>query len=427
MAGDRLAQLLAGDLVDPDGGPPLSVSVRRVVIERSLDGDEAELVGSLDLGRRLAVVSDADTHEALGARIERALGSVFAVDAIRLGRRPEADDDNVARIQAGAGAADAIVAVGAGTINDLCKVAAARLGRPYVVFGTAPSMNGFTAASASIASAGVKRSLPAPAPLAAFFDLEVVAAAPLGLIRAGIGECICRPTAQADWLLAHLLLDRPYREAPFWLLAADEPHLYAHADAAVAGDLDTLARLVRLLVLSGFGMALCGSSEPASQGEHMLAHYMEMMWPDGHPAYHGEQTGVCAIAMAGLQSRLLARRALPPMRPSRADEALCVTEFGTERGPAVWERFCRKQLTAERAEMVNDRLARWDELRERIAAVARPPDQLRAVVARAGGAVGPEQAGWPAERFQRAWRGARLIRDRFTFLDLAAELDLVDG
>ena len=46
------------------------------------------------------------------------------------------------------------------------------------------------------------------------------------MIRSGLGDSLCRATAQADWLLSHLLLDLPYRTMPFVLLAEDE------ADAA---------------------------------------------------------------------------------------------------------------------------------------------------------------------------------------------------
>ena len=42
------------------------------------------------------------------------------------------------------------VAVGSGTINDLTKLAAHRLGRPYMVVATAASMDGYTAYGASI-------------------------------------------------------------------------------------------------------------------------------------------------------------------------------------------------------------------------------------------------------------------------------------
>jgi glycerol dehydrogenase-like iron-containing ADH family enzyme len=63
-------------------------------------------------------------------------------------------------------------------------------------------------------------------------------------------------------------------------------------------------------------------------------------------------------------------------------------------------------------------------MRARLAEVARPAEELRAVLERAGGATRPEELGWSSDQFQRAWRGARLVRDRFTFLDLAAELEL---
>ncbi|MEO0973902.1 MAG: YdeI/OmpD-associated family protein, partial [Pseudomonadota bacterium] len=42
------------------------------------------------------------------------------------------------------------------------------------------------------------------------------------LIRAGVGDSICRPTAQTDWLLSHLVLGTPYIEEPFAVLAEDE-------------------------------------------------------------------------------------------------------------------------------------------------------------------------------------------------------------
>ena len=162
--------------------------------------------------------------------------------------------------------ANALIAVGSGTINDLCKHAAAQDAKPYAVFATAPSMNGYTSTNAAITVGGHKKSLPARAAAGVFCDLEVMAAAPIRLIRAGLGDSLCRCTAQADWLLAHLLLDQPYREAPFALLAEDEPLLLAAAEALARREPEAVGHLVRTLLLSGFGMTLCGSSAPASQG-----------------------------------------------------------------------------------------------------------------------------------------------------------------
>src|SRR6185312_5430032 len=176
--------------------------------------------------------------------------------------------------------------------------------------------NGYTSVSASVTERGFKRSVRARTPIAVFLDLGVLAAAPKRLIRAGLGDSVCRPTAQTDWLMSHLLLDTPYSTVPFVLLADDEPRLFGDAAALVSDTRDTgaMRALARTLVLSGFGMTLAGGSHPASQGEHLISHYLEMMKP-AHlaEAHHGEQIGVAAIVMAAIQQRVIDRDAPLPL------------------------------------------------------------------------------------------------------------------
>jgi glycerol-1-phosphate dehydrogenase [NAD(P)+] len=424
---DILARLLGGDFWDPDDGQPLVAPIRSVVIEDSLAGREADLVGALDLGGRLAVVSDATTHRVMGRRIEQALGPVAGTRSIVLPDHPEPDLETVDRLCTATIDADALIAVGSGTINDLCKYASASDGKPFVVFATAPSMNGYTSVNAAITVEGHKKSLPAQAASGVFFDLEVLAAAPVRLIRAGLGDSVCRCTAQADWLLAHLLLGRPYRAAPFALLAEDEPYLLDAPEALIAGDLEAIRRLVRTLVLSGFGMTLCGGSDPASQGEHLISHYADMMadpaWPQN---LHGEQIGVTTLSMAGLQASLLDGPP-PRLRPSAIDEAALVEHFGPELGRSCWQEFRQKRVDPGAALQLNQRLAeRWDEICRQIAAIHRPPQQLREILERAGAATGPEALGWPRAFYGEAMQHARAIRNRYTFLDLAADGGALD-
>jgi glycerol-1-phosphate dehydrogenase [NAD(P)+] len=424
-AGDPIALLLAGRYPDPETGELLSAAARSVVIDDSLDGREADLVDALGVGRHVAVVSDDDTHAALGHRVERALAARFHVQRIVLGRAPHADTDTVARLGAAlAAATDAIVAVGAGTINDLCKMAALERGCPQLVFATAPSMNGYTSLSASITEGGVKRSVRAATPVGVFFDLAVLAAAPLQLIRAGLGDSVCRPTAQADWLLAHLLLDHPYREAPFALLAPDEHALFDESRALVAGDLAAMRHLVRTLVLSGFGMTICGGSYPASQGEHLVSHYIDMMRaPELAVALHGEQIGVCALATARLQDRLLALETPPVLRPTAIERDDVLRHFGPGRGEACWRELEPKRLDRARADELNARLAtRWDAMRTRLAKVTLGHARMAGVLAAAGAPTAPSHLGWPAPLFADAMAHAREIRNRYTFLDFAGDL-----
>jgi glycerol-1-phosphate dehydrogenase [NAD(P)+] len=360
--------------------------------------------------------------------VERALAAIGPVRSLVLPGRPHADEATAGLVGRETVHADALVAVGSGTITDLTKYAAARAGKPCVAFGTAPSMNGYTSPSAAIVVDGLKKSVPAVAPAGVFLDVAVLAAAPARLIRAGLGDSLCRPTAQADWLLAHLLRGEPYREAPFALLAPDEPGLLAEPEALIRGDRVAVGRLARTLVLSGFGMAICGGSYPASQGEHLISHYGDMLgspaWP---PSFHGEQVGVATLAMADLQEAILGG---PPPRigPTRADEAALVRHFGPALGPACWRELERKRLDAGAAEALTRRLADdWETIRSRLLSVARAAGELRTALARVGAPVTPEALGWPRAFFRDAVLHAREIRNRWTFLDLAADADRLEA
>lgn len=427
MVQDVIDQLVAGTYPDPDGGPPLRVETRAVSIARSLSGTEADLVRPLDLGRRLAVVSDPTTHAVLGARVERALQDLGQVASIVLPDHPHADDKTVAQVRSATASADALVAVGSGTINDLCKYASAQDRKPYVVFGTAPSMNGYTSVNAAITVHGHKKSLAAQAPLGAFFDLSILAAAPVRMIRSGLGDSLCRSTAQADWLLSHLLLDLPYRTMPFVLLAEDEAELFASAEPLVNGDLAAMEKLVRTLLLSGFGTAICGNSLPASQGEHLISHYGDMLPDPGRASsFHGEQIGVTTLTMARLQGRILDGPP-PAVSLDESSEAEFVERYGPALGPSCWKDYSQKRLTKERAEHVNQRIAgRWNEICAAIGAISLHADTLASVLKGARAPRTPEELGWPRASYVKAVRHAREIRNRYTFLDLAADAHLLD-
>ena len=428
MDNDPLEQLLAGAYPDPDGGVLPRLDTQTVLIAPNLTDIERDAVAGLNLGRRLALVSDPDTHAALGGRVKRSLAGIARIDGIRLPRHPYPDAETVSQIRAATAAADALIAVGSGTINDLCKYAAALDRKPYIVFGTAPSMNGYTSVNAAITVAGHKKSLPAHAPLGVFLDLTVLANAPPRLIRSGFGDSLCRSTAQGDWLLAHLLRDEPYRELPFRLLEEDEPALLAEPEALFEGDLAAMERLARTLVLSGFGMTLCGGSYPASQGEHLISHYADMMRDPAWPvSYHGEQIAVTTLTVARLQEQMLA--AGPPrVRANDPSEAELLARFGTALGRSCWKDFSRKRLSAEQCEVLNAKLAHdWPEIRRRIQAVAVPSAQLETILRRAGAPTRPEYLNWAISFYQDAVLHAREIRNRYTFLDLAANSGLLTG
>lgn len=423
MSKDTIQLLIDGCYPDPDSGELLGVPVRSIVIEDSFAGHEADLVREAGLSGHLAVVTDPRTHEAMGKRVVRSLAANGTVESVMLDDHPHADDYTAGFLEARTRNCDALVAVGSGTINDLCKYTAARLGKPYVVFATAPSMNGYTSANAAITVEGHKKSASASMPVGVFVDLEVFAAAPARMVRAGLGDSSCRSTAQIDWLLSHHVHDTPYRSAPFALLADDEPGLLAEPDALMRGDLAAMRRLARTLILSGLGMTICGGSYPASQGEHLISHYIDMMAPDDRPEIlHGEQVAVTTLTMARLQQSFLASDEPPRLGPTPVARKDLIARFGPEIGEACWREFDQKRLTAECVDQVNSRLAdRWSAIVTECESVAVNAARLHATLAAAEAPVSPKSIAVDGQFYTDAVQHARELRNRYTFLDLAGD------
>jgi glycerol-1-phosphate dehydrogenase [NAD(P)+] len=421
MSEALLQRLLEGRLHDPDSGETVTVPTRRVVIAPSLRGSEAALIADLGLGSRLAIIADPTTWQVMGARISGALSSQFTVAPVILPDRPHADMETVQRIRAATGIAEGLIAVGSGTINDLAKYAAYLDHKPYACFGTAPSMNGYTSINAAIMEGGVKKSLAAAAACGVFLDVEVLSKAPRRMIAAGFGDSICRPTAQADWLLAHLLLDQPYRALPFQLLAEDEAALLEAPEGLVTGDQEAMTRLARTLIMSGFGMTICGGSYPASQGEHLIAHFLEMRGDPAGTSFHGEQIAVTTLTMARIQAEAL-RSEQPRLAAASATIGTFLSFYGPEVGATCWQSFTRKILSGERLAAANHRLARdWPDIRKSIRAVHRSPSALESALRRCGAPTRPADLGLSDDVYAEAVLHAREIRDRTTFLDFAAD------
>lgn len=419
MTNDTLDHLIAGTFPNPDGSGTVGVTTKALTIAPTLAGSELDLVKPLGFGPKIAVVSDKTTHEILGERVVRALSGHYRVNDIVLPAGPYPDDQTVNLIRSATAACDAIVAVGSGVINDICKYASALDRKPYAVFATAPSMNGYTSVNAAITEHGHKKSLEAQAPAGAFFDLKILSDSPARMIRSGLGDSLCRTTSQADWMLAHLLLDQPYRTLPYVLLADDEGPLFESAGALMAGDISAMERLVRTLVLSGFGTAIYGTSAPASQGEHLISHYIDMLGPDRPMVFHGEQIGVTTLSMARLQESMLDSQ--PVISAEQESPASFAQRYGDELGQSCWDDFAKKRVSAEKVDEVNHRLSeRWPTIRDKVSAVLLKSSYLEKVLRTAGNPLVPADIHVARDFYEQAIVRSREIRNRFTFLDLAA-------
>ncbi|MEW5816289.1 MAG: sn-glycerol-1-phosphate dehydrogenase [Spirochaetota bacterium] len=423
---DLIEAIVRGELEDPVSGKRITVPVKIVMIEDSLAGKEVDLLRDVGLRGPFSVVSDKNTEEALGKRVKTSLSQYAKIIPICLRNKVHSDLRTAQEVISASKDSQAIIAVGAGTINDLCKYAASSTKKPYVVFPTAPSMNGYTSVNAAIMVNGLKESLPAAAPLGVFIDVQVLSHSPIRMIRSGFADTICRPTAQADWLLSHLVFETEYSDTPFRLLKEFEQMLLSEPKALVKGDTQSIRILISSLVLSGFGMCIAGGSFPASQGEHLISHYLEMCLGDSLTSLHGEQIGIATLVMARLQEYMLNLDKLV-ISPSKLRQAEVLARYGESTGRLCWEEYSKKYITVEKAEELNNRfIEKWDDYHKQIDSVTLSPENIKKALQSIDAPLIPEDIDIPRPAFLEAIKHAREIRHRYTFLDLASDSGNLD-
>lgn len=426
-----IEDVVAGRWRDPETGKAAKVPFAAIELVETTEGREAEMVERLALGRRLAVVSDANTVEIMGRRVARALRALASVDEVVLPDGIHCDEKTIRVVRERTRHADAVVAVGSGVVNDCCKYATFLDGRDYVVFGTAASMNGYGATTASVTLAsGLKTSLPSHAPRGIFLDLGVSAAAPTWLSGSGLGDCLCRSTAQIDWWASHRLFGTAYSTTPYILQAADEGPMLRASPGLAEHDLEAVGYLHRVLTLCSMGVAFTGISHHGSMGEHQISHWIDMFagGRQRQRTTHGQQVGVASIVMARLQGMILAMDEPPAAKPTVVDEAAMMRRYGAALGPLCIAEMRKTALDGRATDAFNRKLADiWPQLRAELAPMAIPADEIEARLKAVGAPTTGEDLGLPPDVWRDAIRYSREIRGRWSFVNLAADAGVIDG
>lgn len=193
---------------------------------------------------------------------------------------------------------DLIIAVGAGTIHDLCRYVADKIKVPFISVPTAASMDGYVSNVAAVTIDGMKRTLLTKGPEYVFADTAIFKAAPYRLTASGVADIIGKYTALADWKIAHLITGEYYCEE----IVSLEYDVLSQVKDVVKnigeGDTKAFESLMHGLILSGLAMQMIGSSRPASCSEHHLAHLWEMDIINSHTdALYGERVAVATLAV----------------------------------------------------------------------------------------------------------------------------------
>ncbi len=251
-------------------------------------------------GKKILFVSDQKIWQNCQSFFVRDFSDKFILE------NAQADEENLEKILQAAKNFDAILALGSGTINDLCKLSAARLKIPYAIFASAPSMNGYLSKNASIKINGHKKTILATLPQMVFCDLEILQAAPQELIKAGIGDVMCFYSCWFDWYLSHLIFKTKFNPQPFEILSEKMSFLVENYQKFSLTDKSFLNLLIEILLLSGHGMTIAGGSYPASESEHLIAHALEMKYADKMAKIlHGNQIATTTFTSLQIQKKII--------------------------------------------------------------------------------------------------------------------------
>ncbi|MDD9970222.1 MAG: iron-containing alcohol dehydrogenase [Myxococcales bacterium] len=371
---------------------------------------------------RVAVLQDARTALAAGHLCVQALGEVgLPPHAHTLsdadGHGPVCDDLTKQHLLAALPAFDLLVGVGSGVISDLAKWVAYERDRPAAVFATAASMNGYTAANVAPSIDGVKSLFVARAHRVVATSPEILARAPKRMTTAGLGDVIAKWVSTADWRMNQLLFGEPYSGAVASIIDEVERIYLERPEAIAAGDARAVSGVFRALVFSGCAMTLQGSSLPASGGEHLISHALDMRAHAEGVSHdlHGRQVGVATLFVAALYQYVLELAA-----PSWVTGPLPLdrTGWGVLADAVAPHHDKQGRRMAAACEQLRDP-AVWERLRSTLAPTLPAPERIKHVLKEANAAHRIDHLGIDRDRFVWAVLNGAQMRERFTSLDLA--------
>ena len=288
----------------------------RVVIGKGVVQQLPELIQSLG-GTKAFVLADVNTYRAAGERVCKILqqAGIPSASYIFPQESLEPDEKSVgSAVMHFDAACDVIVTVGSGVLNDIGKILSNLTGKPYMIVGTAPSMDGYASASSSMTRDGLKISLPSRSADVIIGDTDILCQAPLHMMKAGRGDMLAKYVSICEWRISHLITGEYYCEQVAQLIRSALKRCADNAEGLLARDEKAVQAVFEGLVIGGVAMNYAGLSRPASGVEHYISHVIDMRAVEfGTPMdLHGIQ---CAIGT------LIAARAYEKLKTITPDRA----------------------------------------------------------------------------------------------------------
>ncbi|MBC8468824.1 MAG: iron-containing alcohol dehydrogenase [Planctomycetes bacterium] len=398
------------------------VPIRNIIYSEDALVHLPEVLSSLVNGRHIVLVADLRTLDILGRHarevLEQAGWSVHQIIVPDSSHgSPVCNDTTHNWLNEHFPPADIALAVGSGVINDLTKWSAFEHDLPYAVVATAATMNGYTAANVAPTLKGVKTLITARAPLAVFAVPSVIINAPSELTAAGLGDTIAKPLSSADWLFNNIFCNENFCRYCSEIINSLEPYYFNKPEDIKTRRPAAIEALFNALLYSGIAMTIIGTSAPASGGEHLLSHTLDMMSSlDGVPHdLHGRQVGIGTIFSAALYERIFKIETPKPLSPPSDIDST----FWAGLAENVRDQYDLKKSALKTIyEKLTDAQI-WQSFISAARQQVRSPDEIKNCLKTAGAAHTYADIKCSRERLMTAVLHMHEIRKRPTIIDLA--------
>lgn len=395
----------------------------RVEIGRGLVKKTGDILAESHFPKKMLLVADAKTLGASAGILESLEVNGFELKKLIYDCMEYARVEQVREIEATAADCDAILSVGTGSLNDICRVAAYRTEKDFCIFATAPSMDGFASDTAPIIENSFKSSWQAKQPRIIIADTEILAAAPDELKSAGFGDMMAKYIGLVDWRIAQLLIGEYYCDRVAAITQEAVDRIVALADRILDKDPEAAGAVMEALVLTGLAMKLAHCSRPASGSEHVVSHYWEChkviagIWPE----YHGKKVGVATVICNRIYRNIAERNLTVKAQKDPTDWALVDSKFH-ERLRADVKRLNTPTITDEVSPESLEK--NWDKIRAIILETLPSDETLIKLMKTAGAVTEPEDVHISPDFLLDGLRYSPYMRYRLTLLRLLPMLGM---
>lgn len=331
---------------------------------------------------------------------------------------------------------DLIIAVGSGTINDICKYISFRLNMDYMVCATAPSMDGFASIGSALMLNNLKTTVDCHVPKAIFADVDVLKEAPMDMITAGLGDILGKYTCLCDWKLSSIINGEYYCDAIVKMVQGYIKKVVETADQVKTRSPEAIAAITEALIGTGIAMSFVGNSRPASGSEHHISHYWEMkfLFEGRKPAFHGTKVAIGTVAIIRLYEMLMdkeidfakAKEVVAAYDEDQWAEKMTRLYGVSAPGVIALEKEVQKNSKEKHAERIQVIEEKWPEIKAMVQEALPDTSYIENILFKLGAPYNPEQVGVGSDMVADSIIVAKEVRNRYGLLQLLWDLGIAE-